>query len=426
MSEAHHPPRRARRRARHRAGARGRVAQHLSRDDSRRLSRRDESRGQRRAVGQGARRAAEHDQHVRGRDRRRRRRLRVRHDAARSPSSASMRELTALYLVQRRAARGRRHGGSSAAVAAAQRSHGATGSSCGSSPATRRRARSTKARRRAAARAAFHLGRHGPRSRPVTAWRDLSDAHRGRRRAAARCIEIRTRLQESKHGDQSRHQWLRPHRPHGVPRRGARLSGHRGRRDQRPARARHLAYLLAYDSVHGSFKGKIESTATRWSSTATHPADCANAIRPSCQWGELGADVVLESHRPLPHQGNGREASRGRREEGDHVRAVARMTRRCSCSASITRSSRAETMISQCVVHDQLPGAAWSRCCNDAWGIKRGLMTTVHAYTNDAEAVDRRLTRTGAAAAASSRTSFPSSTGAAKAVGQGLPELNRS
>ena len=57
-----------------------------------------------------------------------------------------------------------------------------------------------------------------------------------------------------------------------------------------------------------------------------------------------------------------------------------------------------------------------AKVLNDTFGIKRGLMTTVHATTATQKTVDGPSTRTGAAAAASSRTSSPA-TGAAKAVG---------
>ena len=65
-----------------------------------------------------------------------------------------------------------------------------------------------------------------------------------------------------------------------------------------------------------------------------------------------------------------------------------------------------------------------AKVLNDKWGIKRGLMTTVHAATATQRPWTALRTRTGAAAAASWKTSSPS-TGAAKAVGVVIPELNK-
>ena len=75
-------------------------------------------------------------------------------------------------------------------------------------------------------------------------------------------------------------------------------------------------------------------------------------------------------------------------------------------------------------MHHQLP-APLAKVLNDKWGIKRGLMTTVHAATATQKTVDGPSNKDRRGGAASSRTSSPAATGAAKAVGVVIPELNK-
>ena len=76
----------------------------------------------------------------------------------------------------------------------------------------------------------------------------------------------------------------------------------------------------------------------------------------------------------------------------------------------------------QRLLHHQLPGARWPRCCNDLVGIKSGFMTTIHAYTNDQNVLDQAHKDMRRARAAALNM-IPTSTGAAAAVGLVLPEL---
>ena len=91
--------------------------------------------------------------------------------------------------------------------------------------------------------------------------------------------------------------------------------------------------MLQYDSVHGRFKGEVGVDGNTLIVNGkkirlTQERDPANL-----KWGEVGADIVIESTGLFLDQGNGAEAPRRRREEGHHLGAVARTTRRCSCSA---------------------------------------------------------------------------------------------
>ena len=183
-------------------------------------------------------------------------------------------------------------------------------------------------------------------------------------------------------------QWIRPHRPHRPARGCARYPRHRDRRHQRPVEPDYMAYMLqlrhrarplqGHDRRRGRHAGRQRQA---------HPPDARSKDPAELKWGELGADVVVESTGLFTTKEKAGDAPQGRREEGDHVRARRRTRRRCSCSASTTRATPGETIISNasCTTNCLAPLA---KVLNDTWGIKRGLMTTVHAHDRDAE--DRR------------------------------------
>ena len=130
-------------------------------------------------------------------------------------------------------------------------------------------------------------------------------------------------------------------------------------------------------------------------------------------------------HRPVHEARRRRQAPRGRRQEGDHLRPGdrPRRHRRPRASTSTTTTTpRSHQHHLQRLVHDQLPRAGGEGAPRSV-GIERGLMTTIHAYTADQRLQDmphKDLRRARAAAV----NLIPTSTGAAKAVGLVLPELN--
>ena len=132
-------------------------------------------------------------------------------------------------------------------------------------------------------------------------------------------------------------------------------------------------------------------------------------------------------HRQLPHAGRRRQAPRGRRAQGDHLRAgQGRRARRrdTSCSASTSTRSTTPTTTTSSPTPRARP-TAWRRSAkvlHETVGIRHGLMTTIHAYTADQNLLDGPHTDLRRARAAAVNL-VPTSTGAAKALGLVIPEL---
>ena len=183
----------------------------------------------------------------------------------------------------------------------------------------------------------------------------------------------------------------------------------------------YLAYMLKYDSVHGRFDGevsvdgntlvvngkKIRLTAVK------NPAELA--------WGEVGADIVVES--------TGLFLTKESCEA--HLKAGAKKVIQSAPSKDDTpmfvygvnhQSYAGQAIISNasCTTNCLAPVA---KVLNDKWGIKRGLMTTVHAATATQKTVDGPSNKDWRGGRGILENIIPSSTGAAKAVGVVLPEL---
>jgi glyceraldehyde 3-phosphate dehydrogenase len=181
------------------------------------------------------------------------------------------------------------------------------------------------------------------------------------------------------------------------------------------------AHLMRYDSVHGRFPGEVKVNGD--SMDVGRGPIKVTAIRDpeELPWGELGVDIALEC--------TGIFTDRDKA-----ARHLANGSKRVLVSAP---SSGADKTIVYGVNHDTLTGqdlvvsnascttnclAPVAKVLNDAIGIEKGYMTTIHAYTGDQPTLDtmhKDLYR-GRAAALSM---IPTSTGAAKAVGLVLPEL---
>ena len=141
-------------------------------------------------------------------------------------------------------------------------------------------------------------------------------------------------------------------------------------------------------------------------------------------WGDLGVDVVIESTGFFTDRENAAKHLDARREEGRDLRARQGRGRH-------GRARRELRRVRHATQHDVISNASCTTNClapfakvvNDAIGIEHGLMTTIHAYTADQRLQDaphKDLRRARAAAI----NLVPTSTGAAKAVGLVLPELN--
>ncbi len=184
-----------------------------------------------------------------------------------------------------------------------------------------------------------------------------------------------------------------------------------------------LAHLLKYDSAHGRFEGEVKSTDNAIVVNGEEIKIYAQKDPAQIPWGTHDVDVVIES--------TGFFTDKAKAEA--HIKAGAK---KVVISAPATGDLKtivfnvnheildgSETIIScaSCTTNCLAPMA---KVLNDTYGIVAGLMTTIHAYTNDQNTLDAPhakgdLRRARAAAA----NVVPNSTGAAKAIGLVLPEL---
>ena len=187
--------------------------------------------------------------------------------------------------------------------------------------------------------------------------------------------------------------------------------------------AKTLAHLFKYDSAQGRFNGEIEVKDGAFVVNGKEIKVTAERNPELLPWGELGVDVVLECTGFFTSQ----------EKAGLHLKAGAK---KVVISAPATGDIKtvvynvnqdildgSETVISgaSCTTNCLAPMA---KALNDNFGLNKGFMTTIHAYTNDQNTLDaphgKGDLRRGRAAAASI---VPNSTGAAKAIGLVIPEL---
>jgi glyceraldehyde 3-phosphate dehydrogenase len=184
------------------------------------------------------------------------------------------------------------------------------------------------------------------------------------------------------------------------------------------------AHLLKYDSNYGPFPGEVEATDTGFKVDGKEIRLFAERDPAALPWGELGADVVIESTGLFTDREN---ASK-------HLAAGAK---KVLISAPATDPDVTVALgvnfadVYDPDKHNLISNASCTTNClapvakvlNDTVGIKHGLMTTIHAYTADQRLQDmphRDLRRARAAAV----NLIPASTGAAKAIGLVIPDLN--
>jgi len=179
------------------------------------------------------------------------------------------------------------------------------------------------------------------------------------------------------------------------------------------------AHLLKYDSVHGRFPGQVRVSGNTLD-LGRGPIEVMSTYNPEeLDWD--GCDVVLECTGKF----NDRDAAAVHLTRGAKrvlVSAPAKNADKTVVYGVNHRSLTAEHLVvsnGSCTTNCLAPLA---KVLNDAIGIERGIMTTIHSYTGDQPTLDRRhsdLYRARAAAMAM----IPTSTGAAKAIGEVLPEL---
>ncbi|MGD8840634.1 MAG: type I glyceraldehyde-3-phosphate dehydrogenase, partial [Gammaproteobacteria bacterium] len=184
----------------------------------------------------------------------------------------------------------------------------------------------------------------------------------------------------------------------------------------------YLAYMLRYDSVHGRFQGEIAVDGNTLIVNGSKIRLSAERDPAELKWNELDIDVVVES------TGLFLTAETAQK----HIDAGARKVIMSAPSKDDTpmfvfgvnhESYAGESIISNasCTTNCLAPIA---RVVDDNFGIKRGLMTTVHAVTASQKTVDGPSMKDWRGGRGILDNIIPSSTGAAKAVGKVLPQLN--
>ncbi|HZY17165.1 MAG TPA: type I glyceraldehyde-3-phosphate dehydrogenase [Ramlibacter sp.] len=185
----------------------------------------------------------------------------------------------------------------------------------------------------------------------------------------------------------------------------------------------YLAYMLRYDSVHGRFEGEVSVDGNTLVVNGKRIRLTAVKDPAELNWGAVGADVVVESTGIFLTKEGAQK----------HIAAGARKVIMSAPSKDDTpmfvfgvndKTYKGEAIISNasCTTNCLAPLA---KVLNDKWGIKRGLMTTVHAATATQKTVDGPSNKDWRGGRGILENIIPSSTGAAKAVGVVIPELNK-
>ena len=185
----------------------------------------------------------------------------------------------------------------------------------------------------------------------------------------------------------------------------------------------YLAYMLRHDSVHGRFKGDIGVDGNTLIVNGRRIRLTQLKDPAELRWNEVGAEVVVESTGLFLDKASGQK----------HLAAGAKKVVMSAPSKDDTpmfvfgvndKTYAGQAIISNasCTTNCLAPVA---KVLNDKWGIKRGLMTTVHAATATQKTVDGPSSKDWRGGRGILENIIPSSTGAAKAVGVVIPELNK-
>ncbi|MBX3608466.1 MAG: type I glyceraldehyde-3-phosphate dehydrogenase [Hydrogenophaga sp.] len=185
----------------------------------------------------------------------------------------------------------------------------------------------------------------------------------------------------------------------------------------------YLAYMLKVDSVHGRFDGEVKVEGTSLIVNGRKIRLTAEKDPAALKWSEVGAEVVIESTGIFLDKAGAEK----------HLAAGAKKVIMSAPSKDDTPmfvygvnhdSYNGEAIISNasCTTNCLAPVA---KVLNDKWGIKRGLMTTVHAATATQKTVDGPSNKDWRGGRGILENIIPSSTGAAKAVGVVIPQLNK-
>jgi glyceraldehyde 3-phosphate dehydrogenase len=185
----------------------------------------------------------------------------------------------------------------------------------------------------------------------------------------------------------------------------------------------YLAYMLKYDSVHGRFEGEVSVSGNNLIVNGKKIRLTAEKDPAALKWNEVGADIVIECTGLFLTEETCQK----------HIAAGAKKVVQSAPSKDETpmfvygvnhETYKGEAIVSaaSCTTNALAPVA---KVLNDSFGIKRGLMTTVHAATATQKTVDGPSNKDWRGGRGILENIIPSSTGAAKAVGKVIPTLNK-
>ncbi|MDL2324848.1 type I glyceraldehyde-3-phosphate dehydrogenase [Ruminococcaceae bacterium OttesenSCG-928-A16] len=185
----------------------------------------------------------------------------------------------------------------------------------------------------------------------------------------------------------------------------------------------YCAYMLRYDSIHGQYKGDISHTDTSIIVDGREIKFYAEKEPASIPWGKIGVDYVVDATGIF----HSKDKAQGHLDAGAKKVVYSGPSKDDTpmfvCGVNLDTYTPDMNFVSNasCTTNCLAPLA---KVINDAFGIEDGLMTTVHSTTATQLTVDGPSKKDWRGGRAASANIIPSSTGAAKAVGKVIPELN--
>ena len=184
----------------------------------------------------------------------------------------------------------------------------------------------------------------------------------------------------------------------------------------------YMAYMLKYDSTHGRFKGTVDVEGNTLVVNGKPVRVTAERNPANLKWDDIDVDVVVESTGLFLTDETARK----------HIEAGAKQVVLSAPSKDDTPMFVCGVNLEEYAGQDIVSNASCTTNClapvakvlNDNWGIADGLMTTVHATTATQKTVDSPSAKDWRGGRGAGQNIIPSSTGAAKAVGKVIPELN--
>ncbi|WP_159819941.1 type I glyceraldehyde-3-phosphate dehydrogenase [Colwellia sp. 20A7] len=184
----------------------------------------------------------------------------------------------------------------------------------------------------------------------------------------------------------------------------------------------YMAYMLKYDSTHGRFNGTVDVVDGQLIVNDKVVRVTAERNPADLKWNEIDVDVVVESTGLFLTDETARK----------HIEAGAKKVVLSAPSKDDTPMFVCGVNLGEYAGQDVVSNASCTTNClapiakvlNDNWGIKDGLMTTVHATTATQKTVDSPSAKDWRGGRGAGQNIIPSSTGAAKAVGKVIPALN--